>query len=118
MNISRTGLVIASLPSVLSLGLFYSLAAHMHRSLGSWPASIGERGFPPFLATHAGATVDYFVVLQLSSVFVVPAMIIVCLIVPRWRHWAPYLALYVALFFVCWGLMQLAPEPFLNWWRD
>lgn len=100
------------------LGLFYSLAFHMRRSLGGWPTSIGERGFPPLLLTHANITVDIFVVLLLSSFFLVPAAIVVCLIVQRWRRFVPYLASYAVLFFVCWGLMQFAPEPFLYWWRD
>jgi len=107
-----------ALPSMLSLGLFYSLALHMHHSLGNWPTSIGERGFPPVLVTHANITVDFFVVLLLSSVFVVPTVMLVCAVTPRWRQLLPYLTLYVALFFGCWGLMQCAPEAFLNWWRD
>jgi hypothetical protein len=118
MKISRKGVVISSLPSVMSLGLFYSLALHMHQTLGTWPASIGEAGFPQLLVIHANFSVYFFMVLVLSSVFIVPAMIAVCLATPRWRHSVPYFVLYVMLFFACWGVMQLAPEPFLNWWRD
>jgi len=118
MKISRKGVVIACLPSVMSLGLFYSLALHMHQSLGTWPVSIGEGGFPRPLVIHANLCVYFFMALVLSGVFIVPAMIAVCLATPRWRHSVAYLALYVMLFFACWGVMQFAPEPFLNWWRD
>jgi len=118
MKVSRTGVVVSALPGFVLLGLFYSLAIHMHRSLGGWPTSIGERGFPPSLVTHAGVTVDFFVALLLSSVFVVPVAIVLSLVVRRWRHFILYFALYTLLFFVCWGLMQFAPEPFLYWWRD
>ena len=37
---------------------------------------------------------------------------------PCWRRFLRYWALYALVFWVCWGLMQLAPEPFLYWWRD
>ncbi|HZR20478.1 MAG TPA: hypothetical protein VFE51_24565 [Verrucomicrobiae bacterium] len=118
MKISRKGVVLSSLPSVMSLGLFYSLALHMHQSLGTWPASIGERGFPRLLVIHANLCVYFFMALVLSGVFIVPAIIAVCLATPGWRHSVPYFVLYVMLFFACWGVMQFAPEPFLNWWRD
>lgn len=115
---SRTGIAVAALPPVMMLGLFYSLAIHMHQSLGAWPKSIGERGFPPLLVTHANFATSYFAALLLVSMFVLPVAILVCLLVPRWKRFVPYIALYALLFVVCWGLMQLAPEPFLYWWRD
>jgi hypothetical protein len=100
------------------LGLFYSLAFHMHRSLGGWPASIGERGFPSSLVAHANVTVYFFVALICFGVFVWPLATAVCLLVPRWRRVVPYLAVYALLSLCCWGLMQLAPAQFLYWWRD
>jgi hypothetical protein len=118
MKISRPGIMASSAPSLLLLGSFYSLAFHMHWSLGDWPASIGTRGFSPLLAAHAGITADLFGVLLLSSVFLAPAAIAVCLATPRWSRYAGYFLLYVIMFFVCWGLMQLAPGRFLYWWRD
>jgi hypothetical protein len=48
-RLSRTGIIFSGSPSFIMLVLFYSLAVHMHRSLGEWPASIGERGFPAAL---------------------------------------------------------------------
>jgi len=118
MKVSPTGIVVSALPSFLMAGLFYSLAIHIHQSLGGWPASIGERGFSASLITHAAMTDHLFVALFLCSIFVVPVAICVCLFVWRFRGLIPYLLLYEVIFFLCWGLMQLAPEPFLNWWRD
>lgn len=100
------------------LGLFYSLAIHMRHSLGAWPASIGKRGFPPSLVTHADITRNFCAVLLLVSIFVLPAAMLICLLVPRWRRFVAYFALYALLYVVCWGLMLLAPAPFLNWWWD
>jgi hypothetical protein len=90
----------------------------MRQSLSGWPSSIGEAGFPRLLVTHADITVNFFKVSFLSAFFAVPVAVFVCFIIRRWRYLIPYLALYGMLFFVCWGMMQLAPEPFLNWWRD
>src|SRR4051812_21792836 len=118
MKSSRTGILISTLPGFLMLILFYSLALHMRRSLGGWPHSIGEAGFPPSLVTHANITMYCFIILLLVAIFIAPAAAIVCLSVRRWRHLAPCFALFAVLFFLCWCLMQLAPEPFLYWWRD
>jgi hypothetical protein len=118
MRASRTGIVVSALPSFIMVGLFYSLAFHMHQSLGGWPISIGERGFPPLLLAHATITQNFFVVLLLFSLFVLPVAIVVCLLVERWKRLVRYLALYGLLFAVCWASMQLAPPQFLNWWWD
>jgi hypothetical protein len=42
----------------------------------------------------------------------------VCLLHPRWRHCVRYLFSFAFSFAVCWAIMQLAPEKFLNWWWD
>src|SRR5215472_8659696 len=118
MNASLRGIAISALPSALMLGLFYSLAIHMHHALGGWPASIGERGFPPTLVTHATLTVDFCIGFVLSTVFVMPIAILTCSLVQRWRHLAPYFAFHGLLSIACWGLMQLAPAQFLYWWWD
>src|SRR6266496_4553212 len=113
MSTSRTGMTIAALPGVVMLALFYSLAVHMHQSLGGWPSSIGERGFPPALLTHATVATSYFALLLVVSIFTLPVAILVCLFVSRWRHLVPYFALYAFVFIVSIVLMQFAPEPFL-----
>jgi len=100
------------------LALFYSLALHMHQSLGGWPTSIGERGFPPALVVHSAITVNFFIVLFLSF-FVLPIPILVCLFVERWRRFAIYFAVYAGAFLLCFALTQFAaPAQFLYWWRD
>ncbi len=118
MGVSCKGIVISVLPGLFALGLFYSLAFHMHHSLGGWPTSIGERGFPPALLIHATVATSYFWILILLSIFILPVAILVCLLVSRWRHFVLYFVLYAFVFVVSIVLMQLAPEPFLYWWRD
>jgi hypothetical protein len=116
MRASRSGIVASTLPSLIMLG--YTLAVHMYRSLGGWPASIGERGFPGLLVAHAKITMYFFIALIWFGMFVRPVAIVVCLLRSPWRRFVPYFALYALVFLVSWGLMQLAPEPFLYWWRD
>jgi len=118
LSLARPGIAIAIFPPLAMLGLFYSLAIHMRQSLGAWPSSIGNRGFSPLLVAHADIVSRYSVALLLLSLFVLPVVILVCLLVPRWKRFVPYLVLYALLYLVCWGLMLLAPEPFLNWWWD
>ncbi|MEI9864328.1 MAG: hypothetical protein WDN00_07180 [Limisphaerales bacterium] len=118
MKALRPGIIVSALPSLIMLGLFYSLALHMRWSLGEWPTSIGERGFPPSLLSHVNVTVLYFEALFLSMFFLVPAAIVVCLLVERWRRFVPYLALCSVLFLISWEFMQFAPDQFLYWWRD
>ena len=117
MRASRPAILLSALPSLLMLGLFYSLALHMHRSLGGWPAGIGELGFSGSLVTHATIADNVFVFVFLGMFFL-PVPILVCLLVERWRHLVFYFAVYAGLFLTCWALMQLAPAQFLYWWRD
>jgi hypothetical protein len=118
MKYSRMGVVIATLPALAMLGLFYSLAIHMHHALGAWPNSMDETGFPHLLIIHVTVTGVFFVAWFLSSILVVPVAIVACLLVRRWRRGLPYFAWCALMFFVCRGLMQLAPGQFLDWWRD
>ncbi len=118
MKLSRWGLVIAALPGVGLLGMVYSLAIHMRLSLGAWPTSIGERGFPQALITHSSVMWNYSAILVFVSFCVVPAAIVVCLLVRRWRWVAKYFGVFVGVLIVCVGLIMLAPEPFLTWLKD
>lgn len=118
MKKSRTGIAIAIVPGLLLLGLFYSLALHMYKSLGGWPSAIGENGFPRLLITHARITVTLFQILLVATFGVLPFAAVICLSVERWRRLAPYLALFGLTFLICLGLMQLAPHQFLYWWAD
>lgn len=115
---SRVAAAVAVIPALLMLAMFYSLAIHMRQSLGTWPTSIGERGFPTRLVTHANLATDYFSILVLFSIFVWPAAFLVCLFVRRWRVCVYYLGLYALACLVSFGAMLLAPSQFLNWWWD
>src|SRR5882672_1486792 len=118
MRASRTGIVLSAAPNLLMLVLFYSLAVHMYWSLGASPTSLGERGFPPSLVAHGYVTMYFFIALIWFGIFILPIAVVTGLLVRAWRRFVPYLALYALLFSICWGLMQLAPESFLYWWRD
>ena len=118
IKVTRIGLLLSSLPSLIALALFYSLAIHMRLSLGAWPQSIGERGFPPALVTHSHVTWRCWEVLAFVSIFVLPAVTVVCALVPRGRRFAFYPALGTLAFLLAWGFMFLAPARFLNWWWD
>jgi hypothetical protein len=109
---------VAVLPAFLMLLLFYSLAGHMRQTLGAWPSSIGERGFPALLLAHSRAAEDWFIVLVWISMFAWPAAFLVCVLVRRWRTCVYYLGLYALACLVAFGAMLLAPAPFLEWWMD
>lgn len=115
---SRAFAVVAALPALTMLGLFYSLAIHMHRSLGRWPSSIGMDGFPASLTIHANIAAGYFSILLLVGIFVWPVVFLLCLFVRRWRRCLYYLGVYALACFVCFGAMLLGPSPFLYWWWD
>jgi hypothetical protein len=115
---SRIGFSVAVLPALLMLVSFYSLAIHMHRSLGAWPTSIGERGFPAPLATHAYIAANCFGVLMLVSIFAWPVAFLLCLAIRRWRVCLYYLGVYALACLVSFGAILLAPLQFLNWWWD
>ncbi|MHC5002062.1 MAG: hypothetical protein ACYTJ0_02970 [Planctomycetota bacterium] len=110
--------VLAMLPSIAMLGLFYSLAVHMHRSLGAWPAAIGTRGFAPSLETHAGMASGCFGIQLLVNLLALPVALLLCASIRRWRTGLFYLGVYALSYSVGFVLMLLAPSPFLNWWWD
>jgi hypothetical protein len=118
MKTYRIGILVSALPSLLMLGLFYSLAIHMRFSLGAWPTSIGEHGFSALLVSHGRVTWQFCAGLAQVSIFVWPAAMLICLLVRRLRRFVVYVLVYALLFVGCWGLMLLAPAPFLNWWWD
>ena len=118
MKLSRKGILVSALPSLIILTLFYSLALHMYYSLGQWPTSIGEFGFPAALVTHAKVAANAVMVMIPFSVLVLPVACVLSLSVPRWRRFSAYIVICgVAILLAC-GLMLLAPEPYLTWWKD
>ncbi len=118
MKPTRTSIIIAGLPSLLMLGLFYSLAIHLRLSLGAWPESIGTNGFSDSLVAHGRLAWNFCSALFAVSLFVLPVAFLVCLLVARWRRFVIYFALYALFYGICWGLMLLAPARFLSWWWD
>ena len=114
----KPGIFISILPYLLALLLFYSLAVHMHQSLDGWPKSIGTNGFPTALLIHDQILSIYITCLLICTIFVVPVIILVCLLIPRWRHLVVYFVVHLVSLPLCYGLIQLAPEGYLYWWWD
>jgi hypothetical protein len=115
---SRAIKLTAVLPALVMLGLFYSLAIHMHHSLGGWPSSIGMHGFPPPLITHAEIASQYFSVLLLICIFLWPVGIALSALIRRWRGALLYLGVFAVSFSLSLGATLLAPSEFLYWWWD
>lgn len=115
---SRALTIAAILPAFIMLSLFYSLAIHMRNSLGGWPTSIGNEGFPGALVVHDHIAETCFVALFLTSIFAWPVAFLLCTFVRRWRVGTFYLGIYALSCFICYGLMLLAPAEFLDWWWD
>ena len=117
MSVSRKAIAIAALPGLTMLVLFYTLAIHMRESLGAWPDSIGERGFRSGLVIHCAIAVDFDCAVFLTVPFL-PVPILACVMVERWRRFLVYFVTYGGCLFLCFFLMQFAPDEFLAWWRD
>jgi hypothetical protein len=117
-RVSRLAVAAVTAPALLVLALFYSLAIHMHQSLGGWPESIGERGFPPALVTHAFVASTCFSALLLTNLFLWPLAYLSCALVERTRLWLFYLGVYALASWIGFGLMMIAPARFLSWWWD
>jgi hypothetical protein len=115
---SRGITLIAVLPALAMLGLFCSLAIHMHQSLGAWPTTIGTRGFPSALITHADLALQCFGILFLVSMVAWPVACALCIFIRRWRGALFHLGVYSISCSVCFAAMLLAPSPFLYWWWD
>ena len=81
---SPRALVAALAVPVGALALFFTLALHVHRSLGGWPETIGTRGFPEALLRHDGATSAAFGVLVIGLALS-PIALLFCAAAPRLR---------------------------------
>ena len=115
---SRAELLVAALPSLIALVLYYSLAIHMKLALGEWPTSIGEKGFSPALLTHAFVEKRYFVALLWFGIFVFPIALLVCALLPRLRRLLLLLAISAAIFLASCLLRLCVPPAFFWWWLD
>ncbi len=116
--LSRLGVALAAAPSLVFVALFYSLALHMRWNLGRWPASDDERGFSLALKNHATLAICYAPVLWGVTVFIWSSAFILSQLNPRWRRFTAYLAVHPWSCVLGYGLVQLAPAPFLHWWWD
>lgn len=52
------------------------------------------------------------------SFFILPAAILICLLAFRLRRLVLYLSVCVALLFLGYVLILIAPKPFITWWLD
>lgn len=110
--------LLAALPSILMIVLFYSLALNMRLTLGGWPASIGTAGFPPALETHASIAGGYFGWMIVILFAGWPIGFLSCLLVRRWNAGLFYLGVTAISFAFGVGVMAVAPSVFLDWWWD
>jgi len=114
----KRALGLASLPGLLLLCLFYSLALNMYSSLGDWPVSIGNEGFSDQLVRHAELTGLYFALLLYVCTFVWPILFIICLGSQRLRRYVPVATTFAIACYLAFVGILVAPHGFLNWWLD
>ena len=85
-RLSRVAVALAAAPRVVIVALFYSLAIHLRWSLGKWPATIGDEGFPLALKNHATLAINYYLVLWGVSLIRWSAAFVVSLLNAPWRR--------------------------------
>jgi hypothetical protein len=113
----RAGVVAATLPAAVFLGLFASLAFHLHGHFQGWPG-LGTDGFPPALALHSDLAYGAFGTLFLGTLTAWPLAVLVCALVPRLRPGLRYLGLFALATGLAVAATMLAPGGFLSWWWD
>ncbi len=106
------------IPGLLNLVLFYSLAIHMHQSLGKFPEVIGDRGFPSNLKLHEDWALGYFGYLFFFSLFAWPPLLILCARIKALKRFFGHVAAVGISFWVSFALTFLAPSGFIYWWWD
>ena len=116
-SLSRGWLVFAALPGLIALLGFYSLAFHMHSSLGAWPDFYGTEGLPQALVTHHNLSSWAFTVALLIALGM-PLVLALCALVPRLRSHMIYPSFCGAACWLCLFLTALSPAGFQNWWWD
>jgi hypothetical protein len=104
-------------PTVV-LALYASFAVRMFRTLGGWPEFIGMRVLPEELVPHAELALAAWGTLFLSLLFVIPAGLLLCAVVPGLRKTLPSVGAYAGISLGAMLLTQLAPDGFLHWWYD
>lgn len=117
-TVTLRGVIGAVLLPLTCLIAFYLLAVHMYLSLGGWPQSIGDAGLSHGLKLHANLHFWWLQVVGFATLYVWPIVFVLAAVISRARHLIPYLVIYALAAVLCYGLTQLAPAPFLYWWRD
>ena len=114
---SKSNILFLLLPGLINLTAFYSLALHMHLTLGEWPG-IGTDGFPDTLLVHyALMTYPFFISFFFPLILFGPLWILFYLIKPI-RPWLDKLAAFGVSCVVSTLLNHLAPSGFLYWFWD
>lgn len=109
------GFLVAVLPPVIWIGLFYGLVL--------WFVVAGE-GWPEFGTTPSGTAgvltevVWAVLVVNLFALYAAPVVFFACLFHSRARPVSVYCLAFLAAALLAWGLSSLAPGPFLNWFLD
>ena len=116
MNATR--FIFPAVPATGFILLFFTLAVHMYISLGGWPASIGDHGFPVSLKIHSDVTRWYFYMSLLVAVFITPLCLLVSILFERTRPAAKPLLIMELSYFGAALMVGLAPQSFLYWWWD
>lgn len=115
-RLSRRGFRLSALPGSLWLALFYAFVVHVRLSLGGWPP-FGQPLEGTLLGWHEAAVWQLGRGLFLS-LYAAPVAMVVLLFLPRWRHGIAYVLTHAVAVVAAYGLVFLAPGPFLNWFFD
>ncbi len=114
---SRRWFVVTTLPGLLPLMSFYSLAVHMYIRLGGWPDFYGTHKLPSDLVTHYKISEGLFTIGVLIAIGM-PVLLALYALVPRLRSGMIYPAFCGAACWLSLFLTALAPEGFQRWWWD
>lgn len=109
---------LSMIPAIVLVGSFYTLAIHMYLSLGGWPANIGTAGFSSALDFHVEIAQHCFWFPALVLFVTWPIAVVVFAVVRRWQAGVHYLGIVAIAWAIGFGLTQLGPDGFLNWWWD
>ena len=109
---------VSMIPAIILAGSFYTLAIHMYLSLGGWPANIGNAGFSSALNLHVEIAQHCFWFPSLILFVTWPIAVVVFAVVRRWQAGVHYLGIVAIAWALGFGLTQLGPDGFLDWWWD
>jgi hypothetical protein len=119
-KLSRGRAIVAMMPSLLMVGLFYWLSFQMHRDLGRWPdmtvAWMGPESLSPPVLTLKAVAWDSFVVWMAFSQMAVPLLLVAFMLVRGLKPLVAYLGLHSFAFVVCLVAVNFAPARLLYWY--